>query len=179
MDTPAIPDILAFLTSAEPEALEQMGEAAVLEARPVLGRLFYAMNHVGLRHALGDSADLLEEGAKLWRDSMTALSDPAWTSAEPGSALASASARARAAIDAAMARLVMLIGDAGRDKNTAEARALLEQMEETLRHARSVTGKLAHRDGAAEDERDRLRRAMQELQQLDDALEEVQSLEQR
>ena len=32
MDTPAIPDVIAFLTSAEPETLEQMGEVAVVEA---------------------------------------------------------------------------------------------------------------------------------------------------
>ena len=32
MDTPAISDIIAFLTGADPDVLEQMGEAAVLEA---------------------------------------------------------------------------------------------------------------------------------------------------
>ncbi len=32
MDTPAIPDIIAFLGSADPEMLEQMGEGALLEA---------------------------------------------------------------------------------------------------------------------------------------------------
>lgn len=32
MTTPSILDILAFLTSAEPELLEQMGEGALLEA---------------------------------------------------------------------------------------------------------------------------------------------------
>src|SRR5574341_1029546 len=32
MDIPSIPDIIAFLTSAEPDVLEQMGEGALLEA---------------------------------------------------------------------------------------------------------------------------------------------------
>ena len=32
MDTPSIPDIIAFLSGADPEILEQMGDAAVIEA---------------------------------------------------------------------------------------------------------------------------------------------------
>ena len=149
-------------------------DAADLSAREpsrILGRLWHARFHGRLRTAIGaEGANHLNEGAKLALRCRTTLDSPAWRLAAGTAVWSRAADNTRAAMDAGMARLLLLTTQHGEEveilETLGEMRAVVAEVAEAeRRHALAF--------GAQSAKPDALRSTLEELRELSKAEEDA------
>jgi hypothetical protein len=105
-----------------------------------------------------------------------ALVSPAWRGLSSDSAWASARDKAEIAMEAAMARLLTMIGQGG-SPDKPEVQRLLEDMHQTAEEIVKTADKLAVRKGLTGDVSDELRKVLSEMQLLNAAHDEVMEID--
>ncbi|MDR3690754.1 MAG: hypothetical protein P4L46_15360 [Fimbriimonas sp.] len=105
-----------------------------------------------------------------------ALQSPAWRGLSSDSAWASARGKAEMAIEAAMARLLTMMGQGG-SPEYPEVQKLLEDMHQTADEIVRTAEKLAVRKGVAGDVSHELRQVLSEMRVLNAAHDEVMEIE--
>lgn len=159
-------------------------ERALAELRSrtqtVLWRLQHARWSGSLRASLGEEAGtVLNDGAKRWLELRQTLDEATWKGAADDSAAGRARTRALAAMDVAMARLLMAatVQTPGFSLAPApsldRARELVAEMEEMVEEVARTTARLSNRTASPTDATDRLREALAEMRGLAEAYDEV------
>jgi len=105
-----------------------------------------------------------------------ALRSPAWRGLTSDSAWASARDKADLAMEAAMARLMTMIGQGG-SPDKPEVQRLLDDMHQTAEEIVKTADKLAVRKGLTGDVSDELRSVLSEMRVLNAAHDEVMEIE--
>jgi hypothetical protein len=160
--------------SADEQALSRL----YAETRPVVWR----MHSLRWRDQLILEEPIrvrLEAGAGHWLRAREAFQSPLWNAAGTDSAHLHARNSAQWAMEAAMARLVLLIG-AGAYSSTLETTAdnLIEDMRQTADEVQLLIGQYGERNNEFENDPSRdLRAALGELRLLNQAEEEIREIE--
>ncbi len=146
----------------------------------LLWRLQQARWSGTLRASLGEEAGaVLDEGAKRWLELRQTLEEATWKGAPDDSPAGHARTRALAAMDVAMARLLIAatVQTSGFSlapaPNLDRARELVAEMGEMVEEVVKTTKRLSERTAAPADATDRLREALAEMRGLAEAYDEV------
>lgn len=180
----ALARILRFQATRTEE--ERSLSRARRDARAMLLQLYAWKQHGRLKRMLGAGVgELLDQGGRYWMECRAALGSDVWNSAGAGAPWAGVRERAVKAMDAAMARLLVLAGSA----NCAESdflspgydscHKMVEEMRRMAREARRLTDKLVVRTASefADSPVSELQEALGEMRRLEAAEDELDQLD--
>lgn len=148
----------------------------VAEMRSFYWRLLSARWQGNISGLIGEaSAAVLNQGAHEFLRCRTALRSPGWKAVDSESAYARARLATATAMEAAMARLVTIIGQ-GTAPTDSSVSALIEEMRNAADEAAGTANRLAEHRGLPTDATNELRKVLGEMRALNEADDEYSEI---
>jgi hypothetical protein len=146
------------------------------EMRSFVWKLMSARWQGTVKSLIGEEAALaLNAAAYEYLQCRTALNSPAWQAVGSDSPWASARDKTRIAMDVAMSRLVTMIGQGARPSDPT-VQGLIEDMRKATAEATTTASRLAEHHNLPTDATNELRKALGEMQALNEADAEFEGL---